>query len=110
MITTDLHTVCLNKNRLTLKMLRGLLEDVSLLPTAQSAKEDSLFHVQGAPEQALHSLLDILQRIIDACVPHPKFVIFPITRYVSRPCCSRSGHCTNFRDQNYLRSLMSNLT
>jgi hypothetical protein len=38
------------------------------------------------------------------------FIISPITRFVSVPCCKNSGHVTNFGEPDYLSNLISDLT
>ena len=38
------------------------------------------------------------------------FIVTPVTRYVSRPCCKNSAHVTNFGDPDFLANIISDLT
>jgi hypothetical protein len=63
-----------------------------------------------APERALQHDVDQLKRIADEFPDSDLFIISPITRFISVPCCKNSGHVTNFGEPDYLSNLISDLT
>jgi hypothetical protein len=63
-----------------------------------------------APERALQHSVDQLKRIVDEFPDSDLFIISPIIRFITVPCCKNSGHVTNFGDPDYLSSIISDLT
>jgi hypothetical protein len=51
-----------------------------------------------------------LKRIVDEFPDSDLFIISPVTRFVSGPCCQNTGHVTNFGEPDYLSNLISDLT
>ncbi len=89
-------------------------EEGSMVPISRCVPGDSIFHVNGAlvvaPERALQHAVDQLKRIADEFPDSDLFIISPITRFISVPCCKNSGHVTNFGEPDYLSNLISDLT
>jgi hypothetical protein len=85
-----------------------------MVPISRCVPGDSTFHVNGAlvvaPERALQHAVDQLKRIADEFPDSDLFIISPITRFISVPCCKNSGHVTNFGEPDYLSNLISDLT
>jgi hypothetical protein len=75
---------------------------------------DDGYHVNGAlvvaPDRALQFAVDQLCRIIRELGDYPIFIISPVTRYASIPCCDAPEHVTNARDPDFLGTLISDLT
>jgi hypothetical protein len=63
-----------------------------------------------APERALQHSVDQLKRIVDEFPDSDLFIISPIIRFITVPCCKNSGHVTNFGDPDFLSSIISDLT
>jgi hypothetical protein len=63
-----------------------------------------------APERALQTSVEQLRRIVDEFSEFDLFIITPVTRYASRPCCKNSGHVSNFGDPDFLSNIISDLT
>jgi hypothetical protein len=51
-----------------------------------------------------HSI-DQLKRVVDEFEDYDIFIISPVTRYVSGPCCSSLEHVTNSQDPDFLSTL-----
>ncbi len=56
-----------------------------------------------------HSI-DQLKRVVDEFEDYDIFIISPVTRYVSGPCCTSLEHVTNNQDPDFLSTLISDLT
>jgi hypothetical protein len=63
-----------------------------------------------APERALQHSIEQLRRIVDEFAEFDLFIISPVTRYVSSPCCINTGHVTNIGEPDFLSNLISDLT
>ncbi len=50
-----------------------------------------------------------LRRAIAECGEFPVFVITPLARYASQPCCTDPGHVSNFQDPDFLPDLLRDL-
>jgi hypothetical protein len=65
-----------------------------MVPISKCVPGDSGFHVNGAlvvaPERALQHSVEQLRRIVDEFAEFDLFIIFPVTRYVARPCCANT--------------------
>ncbi len=68
---------------------------------------DDGYHVKGAlvvaPERAVQHSIDQLKRVVDEFEDYDIFIISPVARYVSGPCC-------NNQDPDFLSTLISDLT
>ena len=62
-----------------------------------------------APERAISGALGQLQRVVDVLGDRPKFIVSPILRYVSAPCCNDPGHVTNQNNEDFLTSILADL-
>ncbi len=75
---------------------------------------DDGFHVQGAlivaPDKAQKFTMEQLRRMIDVCGDHPVFIVSPWPRYVRCPCCNEADHCTNFSEENFLKTILADLS
>ena len=84
-----------------------------MLPIVKDIGGDGLYHVKGAlvvaPERAISGALSQLQRVVDVCGSRPTFIISPIPRYVSSPCCNDTGHVTNRNNEDFLTSILADL-
>jgi hypothetical protein len=54
--------------------------------------------------------IDQLKRVVDEFEDYDIFIISPVTRYVSGPCCNSLEHVTNSQDPDFLSTLISDLT
>jgi hypothetical protein len=92
----------------------GLGEDGSMNAISRSSESDKKFHVTGAlvvaPDKALSHALEQLKRLKDACGPNPVFILSPWPRFVRNPCCDAAGHVSNFSDQDFLQTILRDLT
>jgi hypothetical protein len=92
----------------------GLGDDGSMNTISRSAEGDKKFHVKGAlvvaPDKALSHALEQLKRLKDACGPNPVFILTPWPRFVRNPCCTESGHVSNFTDPDFLQTILKDLT
>jgi hypothetical protein len=77
-------------------------------------RPDDGYHVKGAlvvaPERAVQYSIDQLKRVVDEFEDYNIFIISPVTRYVSGPCCNSLEHLTNNQDPDFLPTLISDLT
>ncbi len=91
----------------------GLKDDGDIAVISRCVEGDDGFHVVGelvvAPERALSHVHTQLKRAIDACEGHPVFIITPWPRFARTPCCSDSGHVTNFNNEDFLSSILGDL-
>jgi hypothetical protein len=89
-------------------------EEGGMVPISKCVEGDDGYHVNGAlvvaPDRALQFAVDQLCRIIRELGDYPIFIISPVTRYVSMPCCDAPEHVTNARDPDFLGTLISDLT
>ena len=89
-------------------------EEGGMVPISKCVEGDDGYHVNGAlvvaPERALQFAVDQLCRIIRELGDYPIFIISPVTRYASIPCCDAPEHVTNARDPDFLSTLISDLT
>jgi hypothetical protein len=89
-------------------------EEGGMVPISKCVEGDDGYHVNGAlvvaPERALQFAVDQLCRIIRELGDYPIFIISPVTRYASMPCCDAPEHVTNARDLDFLGTLISDLT
>jgi hypothetical protein len=85
-----------------------------MIPISKCVTGDQGYHVNGAlvvaPERALQGSVEQLKRIVDEFSDFDLFIVTPVTRYVSRPCCKNSGHVSNFGDPDFLAGIISDLT
>jgi len=104
--TTPAILFCLDNS-----VFRSVSEDGSMLPISKNTGGDGLYHVKGslvvAPERAISGALSQLQRVVDVCGSRPTFIISPIPRYVSSPCCNNTGHVTNRNNEDFLTSILA---
>ncbi len=91
----------------------GLKDDGNIAVISKCVEGDDGFHVIGehvvAPERALSHVHTQLKRATDACEGHPVFIVTPWPRFVRTPCCSDSGHVTNFNIADFLSSILGDL-
>jgi len=106
--TTPAILFCLDNS-----VFRAVGEDGSMLPICKDTGGDGLYHVKGtlvvAPERAILGALGQLQRVVDVLGNRPKFIVSPIPRYVSSPCCNDTGHITNRNNEDFLTSILADL-
>jgi hypothetical protein len=50
-----------------------------------------------------------LERETDACEGHPVFIVTQWPRFGRSPCCSDSGHETNFKKADFLSTILGDL-
>jgi hypothetical protein len=63
-----------------------------------------------APDKALSHALEQLKRLKDTFGSNPVFILSPWPRYVRTPCCDAAGHVSNFSDQDFLQTILRDLT
>jgi hypothetical protein len=89
-------------------------EEGGMIPISKCVTGDQGYHVNGAlvvaPERALQGSVEQLKRIVEEFSEFDLFIVTPVTRYVSRPCCKNSGHVSNFGDPDFLAGIISDLT
>jgi hypothetical protein len=89
-------------------------EEGGLVPISKCVEGDDGYHVKGAlvvaPERAVQHTIDQLKRVVDEFEDYDIFIISPVTRYVSGPCCNSLEHVTNSQDPDFLSTLISDLT
>jgi hypothetical protein len=89
-------------------------EEGGLVPISKCVEGDDGYHVKGAlvvaPERAVQYSIDQLKRVVDEFEDYDIFIISPVTRYVSGPCCNSLEHVTNNQDPDFLSTLISDLT
>jgi hypothetical protein len=89
-------------------------EEGGMVPISKCVEGDDGYHVKGAlvvaPERAVQYTIDQLKRVVDEFEDYDIFIISPVTRYVSGPCCDNSEHVTNNQDPDFLSTLISDLT
>jgi hypothetical protein len=89
-------------------------EEGGMVPISKCVPGAQGYHVNGAlevaPERALQTSVEQLKRIVDEFSDFDIFIVTPVTRYVSRPCCKNTAHVTNFGDPDFLENIISDLT
>jgi hypothetical protein len=89
-------------------------EEGGLAPISKCVPEDDGYHVKGAlvvaPECTLQLTLDLLKKLVSELSEYPIFIVSPITRYISGPCCNADDHVSNSGDPEFLSSILSGLT
>jgi hypothetical protein len=84
------------------------------VPISKCVPEDDRYHVNGAlvvaPECALQLTLDLLKRLVLELSEYQIFIVTPITRFISGPCCDAAGHVINSGDPDFLSTILSGLT
>jgi hypothetical protein len=92
----------------------GLKDDGSMIQISKCVEGDDGYHVQGAlivaPDKALKFTMEQLRRMIDVCGDHSVFIVSPWPRYVRCPCCSEADHCTNFSEEDFLKTILADLS
>jgi hypothetical protein len=81
-------------------------EEGGLAPISKCVPEYDGYHVNGA----LVVAPDLLKRLVMELSEYQIFIVTPITRYISGPCCDAAGHVTNSGDPDFLSSILSGLT
>jgi hypothetical protein len=81
---------------------------------SKCVEEDDGYHGNGAlvvaPERSIQFSVEQLNRIIREFSEHTLYIITPVTRYVSMPCCDMQAHVTKFQDPEFLSQIISDLT
>jgi hypothetical protein len=89
-------------------------DEGGLAPISKCVLEDDGYYVKGAlvvaPECALQLTLDLLRELVSELSEYQIFIISPITRYISGPCCNAEDHVANSGDPEFLSSILSGLT
>jgi hypothetical protein len=89
-------------------------EEGGLVPISKCVEEDNGYHVNGAlvvaPERSIQFSIEQLRRIISEFSEYILYIITPVTRYISMPCCDIPEHVTNFRDPDFLSQILADLT
>jgi hypothetical protein len=52
----------------------------------------------------------LLRKLVSELSEYPIFIVSPITRYISGPCCNAEDHVSNSGDPEFLSSILSGLT
>ena len=55
------------------------------------------------------NLYKAIQPLLMAAGNRPLIVITPFPRYISSPCCHNENHVTNFREANYVDTILAQL-
>jgi hypothetical protein len=89
-------------------------EEGGLVPISKCVEEDDGYHVNGAlvvaPERSIQFSVEQLHRIIREFSEYLLYIISPVTRYVSMPCCDMQAHVTNFQEPDFLSQIIFDLT
>jgi hypothetical protein len=56
------------------------------------------------------AVFEQLRRIISEFSEYILYIITPVTRYISMPCCDIPEHVTNFQDPDFLSQILADLT
>jgi hypothetical protein len=92
----------------------GASEDGCLTPMSKCVKGDKKnFHAIGelvvAPEQSIAFALEQLKRILEVCGDHPLYILCPLPRYFTFPCCRDPTHMVNSGRPDFFLSLLHGL-
>ncbi len=63
-----------------------------------------------ASEKSISSSVSQLNRLICACGDRQIFILSVMPRFIIMPCCDHPGHMTNFLDENYLQTILRDLS
>jgi hypothetical protein len=67
-----------------------------------SKLQDGKHHVVGClvvtPEVSMSAVMTNMRKLISACGERKVFVLTPLPRYLSAPCCGDGDHCTHLAD------------
>jgi hypothetical protein len=89
-------------------------EEGGLVPISKCVEEDDGYHMKGAlvvaPERFIQLSVEQLNRIIREFSEYMLYIITPVTRYFSMPCCDMQAHVTNFQYPDFLSQIISDLT
>jgi hypothetical protein len=89
-------------------------EEGGLVLISKCVEEDDGYHVNGAlvvaPERSIQFSIEQLRRIISEFSEYILYIITPVTRYISMPCCDIPEHVTNFQDPDFLSQILADLT
>jgi hypothetical protein len=89
-------------------------EEGGLVPISKCVEEDDGYHMNGAlvvaPERSIQFSIEQLRRIISEFSEYILYIITPVTRYISMPCCDIPEHVTNFQDPDFLSQILADLT
>ena len=92
----------------------GATEDGGMAPLSQSMPKDKGYHAIGAlvvaSERSISSSVTQLNRLICACGDRQIFILSVMPRFIIMPCCDHPGHMTNFLDENYLQTILRDLS
>jgi hypothetical protein len=92
----------------------GATDDGGMAPLSKCVPKDNCFHAVGAlvvaSERSISSTVTQLNRLISACGCRQVFILSVMPRFIIMPCCDHPGHMTNFLDENYLRTILRDLT
>jgi hypothetical protein len=92
----------------------GATDDGGMAPLSQCVPNDKGFHAVGAlvvaSERSISSTVTQLNRLVMACGCRQVFILSVMPRFIIMPCCDHPGHMTNFSDENYLRTILRDLT
>jgi hypothetical protein len=92
----------------------GATDDGGMTPLSKCVPKDKGFHAVGAlvvaSERSISSTVTQLNRLISACGCRQVFILSVMPRFIIMPCCDHPGHMTNFLDENYLRTILRDLT
>jgi hypothetical protein len=91
----------------------GATEEGSLTPMSKSVKGDKKYHAVGdlvvAPEQSIGFALEQLKRILEVCGDHPVYILCPLPRYFTFPCCRDPTHMLNSGKPDFFLTLLRGL-
>ena len=80
------------------------------LPTRD---EKGIYHVTGdlivASKEIQFNIYKALRPLLMAAGDRPLVLVTAFPRYVSSPCCPDETHCTNFREETFIDSIMCQL-
>ncbi len=92
----------------------GATDDGGMAPLSQCVPKDKGFHAVGAlvvaSERSISSTVTQLNRLISACGGRQIFILSVMPRFIIMPCCDHPGHMTNFLDENYLKTILRDLS
>jgi hypothetical protein len=92
----------------------GATEDGGMAPLSQCVPKDKGYHAIGAlvvaSEKSISSSVSQLNRLICACGDRQIFILSVMPRFIIMPCCDHPGHMTNFLDENYLQTILRDLS
>ncbi len=92
----------------------GATEDGGMAPLSQCMPKDKGYHAIGAlvvaSERSISSSVTQLNRLISACGDRQIFILSVMPRFIIMPCCDHPGHMTNFLDDNYLQTILRDLS